>query len=108
MEQENARLHAIANGSREEDHSEDLLSEVEQLRRQLAASKERERELSAELSRKSDTHLQPVKMASYESDIELPSRSGTPQPPNKSGASLGLMVCSLSGYLRLVGAQLPF
>lgn len=93
LEQENARLLALANNKPEP--QEDLVSEVELLRRQLAAAEERERELNEELSRKEAARSQPVKMEMVE-DSPLPSRSASVQPQMKSGASLGLMVCIIS------------
>lgn len=73
----------------QEDAPEELVSEVEQLRRQLAAAEERERALSDQLSRNTIVQPQPVKMETFEP--ELPSRPASVQP-QKSGASLGLMV----------------
>lgn len=98
LEQENARLLALANNKPEP--QEDLVSEVELLRRQLAAAEERERELNEELSRKEAARSQPVKMEMVE-DSPLPSRSASVQPQMKSGASLGLMVllCALPTLL---------
>jgi len=100
LEQENARLHALAGSGKQEEPQEELLSEVEQLRRQLAAAEQRERELSAELS-KTAAQSQPVKMEAFEPVLPLPSRSISTQPQTKSGASLGLMVllCALPTLL---------
>lgn len=89
LEEENARLLALAGNKQSEDTADDLVSEVEQLRRQLAAAQERERALNDELSRKAIVQPQPVKMETFEP--ELPSRAASVQP-QKSGASLGLMV----------------
>ena len=91
LEQENARLLALANQSKPEAQQDDLVSEVELLRRQLAEAQERERELNEELSRKEAAASQPVKMEMMD-DSPLPSRSGSVQPQMKSSASLGLMV----------------
>lgn len=91
LEQENARLLALANQGSKPEVQEDLVSEVELLRRQLAEAQDRERELNEELSRKEAAGLQPVKMEMME-DSPLPSRSGSVQPQMKSSASLGLMV----------------
>ena len=90
LEEENARLLAIASNKQQDDAPEDLISEVEQLRRELAAAQERERALNDQLSRKAIAQPQPVKMETFEP--ELPSRAASVQP-QKSGASLGLMVC---------------
>ncbi|KAL0578917.1 hypothetical protein V5O48_003065 [Marasmius crinis-equi] len=108
LEQENARLLALTQtGS---SHSppntasdSELLSEVESLRAQLAASREREGQLNAELSTKSSTTAppdSPVKVeSSDESNYPSLASSPRPQPPKgtSSAASLGLMVllCAL-------------
>jgi len=98
LEEENLRLAALASGRQTEEPVDDLVSEVEQLRRQLAAAQERERALSDQLTQKAVAHSQPVKMETYEP--ELPSRAASVQP-QKSGASLGLMVllCALPSLL---------
>ncbi|KAH8103555.1 hypothetical protein BXZ70DRAFT_738829 [Cristinia sonorae] len=105
LEEENARLLALANGNgsgkqqqQQDEPAEDLISEVEQLRRQLAAAEERERALNDQLSRNAVAQPQPVKMETCEP--ELPSRAASVQP-QKSGASLGLMVllCALPSLL---------
>ncbi|KAI0079815.1 hypothetical protein K474DRAFT_1673091 [Panus rudis PR-1116 ss-1] len=101
LEQENARLLALAN-SKQSEPADELLSEVEQLRRQLARAQERERELNEELSRK-EAAAQAVKMETVEPDFSAPSRSASMPPQHKSGASLGLMVllCALPSLLSL-------
>ncbi|THH18303.1 hypothetical protein EUX98_g8987 [Antrodiella citrinella] len=98
LEEENQRLAAMASNRQPDDTPEDLVSEVEQLRRQLAAAQERERALSAQLSQKAVARPQPVKMETFEP--EMPSRAASVQP-QKSGASLGLMVllCALPSLL---------
>ncbi|KAI0785855.1 hypothetical protein C8Q75DRAFT_794481 [Abortiporus biennis] len=100
LEQENARLQALASGKPQEDNQEELVSEVEQLRRQLAAAQERERELSEKLSREAAVKPQPVKMETVEPILPISNRSASAQP-QRSGASLGLMVllCALPTLL---------
>ena len=71
------------------------MSEVEQLRNQLAAAEARERELSEELSRKA---ISRVKAETVEPQLSLSSRNGVAQL-HKSGASLGLMVGALRAKL---------
>ena len=102
LEQENARLLELAQRGgalpldRDQDQDRDgadqdrLLSEVEQLRSQLAAAEARERELSEELSRKA-SQASRVKAESVEPQLSLSSRNGVAQL-HKGGASLGLMV----------------
>ena len=53
LEQENARLQALAQKSASHDgNSRELMSEVEQLRARLAAAEQRERDLSSQLSKR--------------------------------------------------------
>jgi hypothetical protein len=101
LEQENARLLAITRGEI------DPVSEVEQLRAQLAAAEQRSNELSAQLAIQ-DSTPSGVKMESFEQSLpeSLPPSSRAspePQPGHKSGASLGLMVllCALPSLLSL-------
>lgn len=97
MEQENARLLAITRGE-----TGPVLSEVERLRAQLAAAEQKTSELSAQLARKSDTapsYPSVVKMESEEAELppsSAPSSRASPAPQyvHKSGAGLGLMVCT--------------
>jgi hypothetical protein len=104
LEQENAALRAIAqNGStshsKKSHDNDELLSEIEELRAQLAAAGERELELSAELERQAESRDAPIKIESAEPHFP-PSpiaRAAPVSSPHKSGASLGLMV---SGALR--------
>jgi len=95
LEQENARLLSLTQsgdgGSRSSDS--DVITALEQLRAQLAAAEERERELSAELARKSAARDAPVKVETIE-----PSRPTSVQSPHKSAASLGLMVIIRSHF----------
>jgi hypothetical protein len=90
LERENARLKAMAQNGNASGSStasgDELLTEVDNLRTQLAMAQERERELSAELSAKSQTA---VKAETNDSPFLL---SNSKQSPNKS-ASFGLMVC---------------
>ncbi|KAI0691510.1 hypothetical protein BC835DRAFT_1417077 [Cytidiella melzeri] len=100
LEQENARLMALARGTTAKPPKEELLSEVEQLRARLAAAEERERELSEQLSRK---EAEPVKPEVVEPQLTLAPRAAPSQAIHKSGASLGLMVllCALPTLLTL-------
>jgi len=104
LEQENARLLAITRGEI------DPVSEVEQLRAQLAAAEQRSNELSAQLALQDSTPSTPsgVKMESFEQSLPEslpPSSRASPEPQSghKSGASLGLMVllCTLPSLLSL-------
>ena len=101
LEQENARLLALTqNGSQPQPTSSDpaLLSEVEQLRAQLAAAQERERELAAKLVSTTTVGEVPVKVEASESYVppaSPSSRSLSVPSANKTAASLGLMVCSI-------------
>jgi len=116
LEQENARLLALThNGASSSGlpESKVVISAVDQLRAQLAAAEERERELNAQLARKT-TSTTPrdvaVKVESIEPQSPL-SRSNPVQAPHKSGASLGLMVllCALPTLLSMpTQSTLPF
>ncbi|CAK5281675.1 unnamed protein product, partial [Mycena citricolor] len=96
LEQENARLLALASGSdgarQREESGEGLVSEVEQLRAQLLAAEKRERELNAELSAQSASHEAPtaVKTEPPEAPLSL-TLSPSPRLPSRTAASLGLM-----------------
>jgi hypothetical protein len=106
LEQENARLLAITRGE-----VDPVVSEVEQLRAQLAAAEQRTNELCAQLALKSDTvpsSPSAVKMESFEAELppsSAPSSRASPAPQygHKSNASLGLMVllCALPSLLSL-------
>jgi hypothetical protein len=105
LEQENARLLALTNNGSSSSgagapESEVVISAVEQLRAQLAAAEERERELNAQLARKSTTPPRDVavKVESIEPQSPLSRSNSVQAPPHKSGASLGLMVSFLTGY----------
>ncbi|KAJ7188695.1 hypothetical protein C8R46DRAFT_28209 [Mycena filopes] len=121
LEQENARLLAIAKGgsgspstavprsSKKSDPNDALVSEIEQLRAQLQAAEKRERELNAELTAKSASRdVPPVKIEPSEPSFPL---SPTPrmQSAHKSAASLGLMVllCALPSLLAMPSTSLP-
>lgn len=97
LEQENARLLAITRGE-----ADPALTEMEQLRAQLAAAEQRSNELSAQLALQSESEMPSgVKMESFEPSLpasEPPSSRASPVPQSghKSGASLGLMVCTFS------------
>ncbi|PPQ63046.1 hypothetical protein CVT24_005992 [Panaeolus cyanescens] len=111
LEQENARLLALTqNGSSNTalqppttDHQ--LLSEVEQLKAQLAAARERELSLSAQLA--STARDVQVKMEEPQFSLSSPPRSTALPSANKSGASLGLMVllCALPTLLSMRSIQ---
>lgn len=75
-------------------HSEDLLSEIDHLRAQLAAASEREMELNAELERQEEAKHAAIKIEAAEPHFPpSPSaRAASISAPYKPGASLGLMV----------------
>lgn len=77
-----------------------LSSEVEQLRAQLAAAQERERELSEALSSSARSS---VKAETMEPSLPLVSPRAPAQALHKSGASLGLMVGALLGLSSFSG-----
>lgn len=98
LEQENARLLALAQNGlvpapQESQSNNALVSEVEQLKAELAAAKERERTLSAQLATKTVVPDTSIKVEATEPHFSFPS---PPRPTvnsaHKSGASLGLMV----------------
>jgi hypothetical protein len=101
LEQENARLLVLAQNrslpapqqAQSDKSDNELVSEVEQLKAELAAAKERERTLSAQLATKSVTCDAPIKVEATEPDFSFssPARPSATLP-HKSGASLGLMV----------------
>jgi hypothetical protein len=98
LEQENARLLVLAQNRslpepQQAQSDKALFSEVEQLKAELAAAKERERTLSAQLATKSITCDPPIKVEPTEPNFSFSS----PARPSvtlahKSGASFGLMV----------------
>lgn len=94
LENENARLLALAQNPQDNN----LVSEVEQLKAELAAARNRELELSAQLATRASPSLSqepPVKVeASDNFSLSSPARTSNVPSPNKTGASLGLMVCS--------------
>ncbi|EED82611.1 predicted protein [Postia placenta Mad-698-R] len=108
LEQENARLLALTQQTSASPKSdENLMSEVEQLRSQLAALEERERVLAEELERQAVVRSPspaPSASSAGESDVKMeevgPLRSTRTE---KSGASLGLMVllCALPTLLSM-------
>ena len=98
LEQENARLLVLAQAStlpaqQQVKSDKELVSEVEQLKAELAAAKERERTLSAQLATKSVACDAPIKVEATEPNFSFssPSRPSVTSA-HKSGASLGLMV----------------
>ncbi|KXN87487.1 hypothetical protein AN958_08792, partial [Leucoagaricus sp. SymC.cos] len=105
LEQENARLLVLTQTPQEAD-SIKLVSEVELLKAELAAARNRERELSAQLaSRPTPSQEPPVKLEASDSTFALssPARTLNVPCPNKTGASLGLMVllCALPSLLSM-------
>lgn len=107
LEQENARLLALTQSGNpasavppQADNG--LISEVEQLRAQLAAAEKRERELSAQLAIKAVPRDPPIKVEASEVSLPLSSAPRS-TAPLKSGASLGLMVllCALPTLLSM-------
>ena len=94
LEQENARLQALAQRSASHDgSSRELMSEVEQLRARLAAAEQRERELSSQLSKR------PMAVKAELSEPRLPTspvrHSAFPvqlKSSDKTSASLSLLV----------------
>ncbi|KIM40314.1 hypothetical protein M413DRAFT_73437 [Hebeloma cylindrosporum] len=110
LEQENARLLALSSSLSAPQPQKDteLVSEVQQLRAQLATLKERERTLSAQLA--SSTSPNPVvKVEDTEPSLSSPPRSSstTVSSAHKSGASLGLMASSIPGPLFVLLCALP-
>ncbi|KAJ4483510.1 hypothetical protein J3R30DRAFT_1792852 [Lentinula aciculospora] len=106
LEQENARLLAITQVTEPFSHPKpqsdnELASEVEMLRAQLANAQQRELQLSQELATKSITRDPPVKIEAVEPTFPLSSPRS--QSPHKSAASLGLMVllCALPTLLSM-------
>lgn len=94
LEQENARLQALAQKSAPHDgNSRELMSEVEQLRARLAAAEQRERELSSQLSKR------PIPVKTELSEPRLTNSPVRPQvfptqlkSSDKTSASLSLLV----------------
>ncbi|KAF4620826.1 hypothetical protein D9613_000870 [Agrocybe pediades] len=116
LEQENARLLALtqngnAGSAPHTTQPVELVSEVEALKAQLAAARERERSLSAQLASKSVSQDSQVKVEAMDSQFSLSSpprinisTSSVPSASaSKSGASLGLMVllCALPTLLSM-------
>ncbi|KAJ7270020.1 hypothetical protein B0H12DRAFT_1094077 [Mycena haematopus] len=108
LEQENARLLALAQGGspsapvpRKKTESNDVLvSEIEQLRAQLRAAEERERKLklNAELNAKTASHdVPPVKIEPSEPSLSLSPAPRMQSAHKSAAASLGLVVliCAL-------------
>lgn len=107
LEQENARLLALTQSGNPASAvppqvDNGLISEVEQLRAQLAAAEKRERELSAQLAIKAVPRDPPIKVEASEVSLPLSSAPRS-TAPLKSGASLGLMVllCALPTLLSM-------
>lgn len=96
LEQENARLACLTQGApAQQEDTQELLSEIDQLRAQLAAAERRERELSSQLSRRPPT----VKMEAPDgrlpptSPVRASSFQSTPKSDSRTSASLSLLVC---------------
>jgi hypothetical protein len=112
LEQENARLLTLAQTSslpapqqaQSDKSDQQLVSEVEHLKAELAAAKERERTLSAQLATKSVACDTAIKLEATEPNFSF---SSPPRPSvssaHKSGASLGLMVllCAIPSLLSM-------
>ncbi|KAF5393367.1 hypothetical protein D9757_000506 [Collybiopsis confluens] len=114
LEEENARLLALTqqagSSSQPQPKSQpenDLVSEVEMLRAQLAGAQQREYELSQELAMKIDNNPPRIKEEAVEPTLSI--LSPRSQAPHKSAASLGLMVllCALPTLLSMP-TQSPF
>ncbi len=94
LEQDNARLQALAQKSvSHQGSSRELMSEIEQLRAQLAAVEQRERELSSQLSKR------PLNIKTELSEPRLPTSPPRhpafpiqPKSSDKTSASLSLLV----------------
>jgi hypothetical protein len=106
LEQENQRLLGLTQNGKGNPNSSAkaevaLNSEIEKLRAKLAAAEERERELAAELVEKAASQEAIIKVEADEPQFPASSTRPDVQPPNKSGASLGLMVllCALPSLL---------
>jgi hypothetical protein len=105
LEQENAALRTLTQNRSGSSHpkkgrSEDeLLSEIEELRAELAAAGERELELSAELERQAESRQAAIKIESAEPQFPPSpmSRTAPVSSPHKPAASLGLMVSKTFG-----------
>jgi len=99
LEQENARLHAIAQKSASQDgNARELMSEIEQLRARLAAAEQRERELSSQLSTRPlavKTELSEPRLPT--SPVRHPVFPAQLKSSDKTSASLSLLVllCAL-------------
>ncbi|KAF9777888.1 hypothetical protein BJ322DRAFT_516490 [Thelephora terrestris] len=95
LEQENARLLALAKGE-----DSPALSEIEQLKARLAAAEQRTQQLNAQL-KQAEAQPPAVKMETIEPEIPSPVLRSSPLHTNKSGAGLGLMVllCALPSLL---------
>jgi hypothetical protein len=94
LEQENARLQALAHKSAShEGNPRELISEIEQLRSRLAAAEQRERELNTQLSKRPPT----VKTELSEPRLPAPPARhpafpGQVKSSDKTSASLSLLV----------------
>ncbi|EIM80589.1 uncharacterized protein STEHIDRAFT_150328 [Stereum hirsutum FP-91666 SS1] len=129
LEQENARLLAMTSGgsstastalhsqvqSRPPQPPAELLSEIDQLRAQLAAAEQRERELSSRLSRHSPST---IKMEAPEPQLPSPPTMAASRPSSlqqithkgeKTGASLSLLVllCALPSIFSVTAQSGP-
>jgi hypothetical protein len=98
LEQENARLQALAQKTASHDgNSRELVSEIEQLRARLAAAEQRERELSSQLSKRSmpvKTELSEPRLTT--SPVRHPVFPTQLKSSDKTSASLSLLVSRAS------------
>ncbi|KAG6850852.1 hypothetical protein H0H93_007470 [Arthromyces matolae] len=110
LEQENARLMALTQNDPNSvtvtpsaTCDQELLSIVEDLKAQLASSKERERQLIAELANSKAPSIKVEESADPQLSQPLSSARSSATSPHKSGASLGLMVllCALPTLLSM-------
>ena len=103
LEQENARLQALAQKSAShEGNPRELISEIEQLRARLAAAEQRERELNCQLSKR------PLTVKTELSEPRLPASPARhppfpvqPKSSDKTSASLSLLVSLIEAKLRV-------
>ncbi|KAI0062411.1 hypothetical protein BV25DRAFT_626207 [Artomyces pyxidatus] len=116
LEQENARLQAIAMqpaGAQRDQQDDQLRSEIDALRAQLAAASQRERALASQLSQ-SQSHPQlqsparrPVIKTEPMSPPRFPSQSLARSDASRAGASLSLLVllCALPSIFSMQATQ---
>ncbi|KAH9976168.1 hypothetical protein BGW80DRAFT_1436172 [Lactifluus volemus] len=109
LEQENARLQALAHKSAShEGNPRELMSEIEQLRSRLAAAEQRERELNSQLSKRPPTvktELSEPRLPA--SPARHPAFPGQVKSSDKTSASLSLLVllCALPSIFSVSTSQ---